>query len=458
MKNVTDFYNVWQECLSDVHTISYKKLKEVSSECGIRCGELLNEIKSLTRRRLICFYGNCQITTMARLAKSSAKLMREYMIFSFGPVQDIHGAEEQDGFDAGILSCIDIFIYQNVFGKTKIARGLTTDQMVGALKEGAAHVSVPNIYFRGYFPQAGSNRYNVVVQGKTNQNGMFPWGDKNIERLAADYSAEEIAEILSSPDFYSPDFCRKNAEDSLAELSQREGLCDIKISDYIQNNYKEEQLFFGVNHPQWFVVGELMKRVFAKLGMSEYSDMKTRNQGENDGRECLIYPSVALGLGLKFQKTKFNWYKDVCPEPTDMLGYVSAYLHWCGRKIIFDRVSNRGQRVMKYKYDLLLSIHRADFNRISLPEKFIIYGAGNLGKVFFDKLIKKENVICFIDKFSKETEYAGVPIYTPQNAEKVLSSGGGHIVVSPAYEYKTIYAELHDMYPSADIVPLDDVL
>lgn len=315
--------------------IHYKSLKLMSEKTNRPCGEILQEIKEKYKRKILCFYGNCQISTMFRLARET-DLMREYLLFSFGLVQSIRGEEQAIGFPSDIVEQIDILICQNVLGKTKIKKGLTTKSLIERLSSGASVVHIPNIYFRGYFPQVCANPYNVIIPGKTNSNGAFPWGDENIQKLAINHSAEEITSIISDEDFYSNGECWDNANDSLRELKEREKICDVKISDYIEANFQIEQLFFLVNHPQAFMMHELLMRAFRYLDMG-FHPRRIENGGENTGREVLIYPSVKKHLMLRFPKNEYYYYKTLCEVPVDILGYVKAYLKYCGDNILQGR-------------------------------------------------------------------------------------------------------------------------
>lgn len=57
-----------------------------------------------------------------------------------------------------------------------------------------------------------------------------------------------------------------NAENSIHELYLREKYCDIKITDFIEENYKEEQLFYSPNHPNERLINEYVNRMIEYLG------------------------------------------------------------------------------------------------------------------------------------------------------------------------------------------------
>ncbi|KUP25382.1 DUF1796 family putative cysteine peptidase [Paenibacillus sp. DMB5] len=92
---------------------------------------------------------------------------------------------------------------------------------------------------------------------------------------------------------------------------------------------------------------------------------------------------------------------------------------------------NRWQRLMR--------LHRANFSHLPLPSSIAVYGAGDIGKVFYDKAKDFTNIKCFIDKNPCEKEYRNIPIvkladYTPEP--------GTTIIVIPTYAYTEICNDL----------------
>ena len=341
--------DVINHCFSDPYTIKYEKIKKIIDDTGLKFDELLRRIKSYHQKKIIAVYANCQSLHIENLMRTSHCLMDQYLIFSFGPVQDIHGEEEEYGFSSDLIKEIDILIYQNVFGNQGyfkgISKGLVTEKIIPALRKDALRVAIPNVYFRGYFPQhGGGNKYSKTFGKKRTK--IFPYADYNIEQMAVKYSPEQIADIISKEDFYTKDDCEKNAIESLNELRRRENFCNVKISDYIEQNYRNIRMFYVVNHPKTFVLHELLKRTFTYLGIY-VNDMDITEAGENNTHELIIYPSVKKGLGIKFQESGVYWFRKLCNSPANILDYVRAYLHYCSRAIIADQNSrklNRNER------------------------------------------------------------------------------------------------------------------
>lgn len=105
----------------------------------------------------------------------------------------------------------------------------------------------------------------------------------------------------------------------------------------------------------------------------------------------------------------------------------------------------------------LLKLLRTDFSKLSMPIKIDIYGAGDIGKIFYDKIKQYVSVGCFIDKMSYERTYKDIPIirlsdYIPQK--------DATIVVIPTYAFKEVYSDLNAInnVNTLNIIPLEMIL
>lgn len=316
----------WLYLVTRKGMINYDKLKKVAKVMKTSMGELLEWIKDFFQVRIVLVYGNCQNMSINSLITSSNQLMNKYLVIDMLPVHEIKGEEKTVGFEKSFIDKIDLLIYQNISVNNRFSENLTSDNVIKLCNEQARCICIPNVYFTGYYPQDCANPYNIFL--KEYNNVPFPYGDINIINMQDKYSAKEIADKLSSDDFYSKEFCIKNAEESLQELQSREEICDVKISDYIAENYKKEMLFFTKNHPSNKVLKELVIRVFALCG-EDVSDIDEKLAWENNGREIFIYPSVRKGLGLEFDKDKYCWWNVIKKEASDMYTYVLDYLTYC---------------------------------------------------------------------------------------------------------------------------------
>ena len=412
--------------------IDYKKVKSNLEDDEKASEYCIEKVKEISGRKIICFYGNCQIMWENSLVAHSSQVMKSYYLLWLGPVYLLD--KEIGEINKNILKQIDIFIYQHVGAEGKIPERFSTDTIIEQLRKDATRVCIPNVYFKGYFPQFCSNKFNPTVpEVDGGENGAFPYGDANIETMAKQFTPNEIAKELLREDFYTKEQCMDNVNQSIMELKKRETICDVIISDYILENYRKIRLFYTVNHPVNLVLKVLLSRVFKYIDM-EINDIDEILINENDGREIFVYPSVIKALELSFGKERYCWFKKLKEEPSDMYDYVNAYLAYCGKGIYHNELIAKKQ-IAEKRYKLMTKLYRQGIDESKLPQKFVIYGAGNIGKSFYDCLEDKTKVSFFIDLYTKEMEYKGVPI--KDRIEENLKPETC-FVITPAYDMENI--------------------
>lgn len=84
-----------------------------------------------------------------------------------------------------------------------------------------------------------------------------------------------------------------------------------------------------------------------------------------------------------------------------------------------------------------------DFNKIKIPNKMIIYGCGDIGKVLYDKVKNKSQVIQFIDSGAHSKEYDGIQIV---GIEEAKINSEIQIVVVPSYDMEKIKKQFNKLY------------
>jgi hypothetical protein len=73
-------------------------------------------------------------------------------------------------------------------------------------------------------------------------------------------------------------------------LKSKEKTCDVKVSDYILENYKKEKLFYTPNHPSPIILKLMAKQILTKLNISHLNFDKmfeNNNYYINFGKELL---------------------------------------------------------------------------------------------------------------------------------------------------------------------------
>ena len=120
----------------------------------------------------------------------------------------------------------------------------------------------------------------------------------------------------------------KNIDYTLSELSKRETNTDIKISDFIRDNYRKYRLFHTINHPTDVLGLEVANQILSKLNMPPISEGTKPQYKEVLGRlQVPIYPSVIDGLDLTFvSESSVYWSKEFGKKFT-FNQYISQYIN-----------------------------------------------------------------------------------------------------------------------------------
>lgn len=140
-----------------------------------------------------------------------------------------------------------------------------------------------------------------------------------------------INRLLDS-DFYTVGAIQNRLSESIEALKEKEKVCDIKISDYVESNYQKRRLFYTVNHPSEEVMTELTERIMRKaFGIKR--KIHFRMSPDLSYSIQPIYPSIKRGLNLKFHD-KYYW----CNKQFDWGGshsklsiseYIDMYIRVC---------------------------------------------------------------------------------------------------------------------------------
>ncbi len=134
--------------------------------------------------------------------------------------------------------------------------------------------------------------------------------------------------------------------------------------------------------------------------------------------------------------------RDIFDTNEDLITYCTINYDKTTRKdnLLFDLShENKALQIFTSRYQQVLKICRADLARFDLPPELDIYGAGNIGKIFYDKIKGICRIGCFIDLRPREKTYDNIPILriADYTARKDIP-----IIVTPIYEEDEIRENL----------------
>lgn len=207
----------------------------------------------------IAFTGNCQAQTLTQMAHF-LDLGAELIVPP--PVFDIQAFDTKE-IREEVLSADFIFAQ-------RVSENYSAEYIRPSSLEELApgkHLIWPNIYFDGYFPGI---RYMYAGTGTKVTGPLSDYHFDQVEKMwQAGATVEDAWDLLSSSDAG-----RQNdpmpAETSIHMMRERESVCDITMSDFIENNFRKEKLFFSMNHPSDQTMLEALSRMLekAQIGIS----------------------------------------------------------------------------------------------------------------------------------------------------------------------------------------------
>lgn len=274
-------------------------------------------------KKICIIYANCQNKLLAEYLLKSPIFNREYTIKKFPVHLLIQGKKR---IPDELLKRAKLFIYQPV----KDIHGIcSTKHILNKLPSDCQCISFPPLYFKGYHPQYCKNPVNKVIK-PVYPFGVMPYGDSNIiSMLEQGQSVSEISEKLSDPDFYSREFLLSNVNSSLVELARREATLNIKVSDFIKNNYQHHYLFYTVNHPTdilgIYVVNQILKSIDISP-LNEELYVRKYTTGILDKQQTPIYPSVIKKMQLIFiDENAVYKHSSFCTNNMTLNRYIDEY-------------------------------------------------------------------------------------------------------------------------------------
>ncbi len=204
--------------------------------------------------------GNCQAQALEMILATSEDFTSRFEFVSFPAVHEIPEAMVPELHQA--VAAASLVILQRVGDDYRDGLGLGTETLA-QIADGATVVRWPSIYWAGYFPDLF---YLRDATGQPVVEGPFDYHDRSIlraYRAGADVAATcrllEDAELPSDADAW--------ATQATAELDVRGRDCDIALTPFIAAHFREELLFFTMNHPSNRLLARLAREIAKLIGI-----------------------------------------------------------------------------------------------------------------------------------------------------------------------------------------------
>ncbi len=268
----------------------------------------------LENRQLVIVHGNCQAHVICNMLSNNEEFKRKYVVCEM-PKLWMQGHKEEYTilYESGVLSLGAYLLTQKISVYNKFERYASSEYMISQVSNSCKVILIPNLYFRGYFPQL--KKYDQEVKYRWwQEESIFPSDNRCIETevlrlMIQGKSDEEIVREISCDDYYSEEFLYHNAEKELAEYKEREESIDIKLWDFLVDNYNKFLMFATPNHPTRDVLLELTRRILKALQITDMDILCDNNEIQAPCPQWLytpMYPSVLKAFGFRDRKYYFS--------------------------------------------------------------------------------------------------------------------------------------------------------
>lgn len=248
-------------------------------------------------KKVFSIYGNCQSGSIAHYLNGTKEFSN---IFTFKRLIPVHVMSDIDIEKAKkVFQNTDLLIHQVISSKYKIPQ-LSTQELMKCRKDDSISITFPSLYFNGYFPHLGAFK-----------------GVRSILNMLHDYiilycfakglNEKETLDIIMSEDLYPQSTSLELLDWSFRNLAHREKSLDIKVSDFIKNNYKNIKLFPHFQHPIDMVTIHIVNQILKILSLDPIEEPHS-DKIFSSNVSTPIYRSTYKNLGLTF-KEDFNTYQ-----------------------------------------------------------------------------------------------------------------------------------------------------
>lgn len=237
---------------------------------------------------LCILYGNCQMISLAIDLSSNKEFFKKYGYPVVVKVYTLKEDEKEQVRD--LVSNADLVISHKISDRYKEF----SSQSIRSMTKGK-FIEIPNCHFSAQYPEL-----TYIKDSSGNR----------INKYGVVYHVKSL--ILSYPDRpKNPYQLRIESEETytkcIEELRRRESDIDIKISDYIESNWKCNKLFHTFDHPTLILVKHISSQILKHLSM------KTKTPNVFDPLSFKSFPvrrDVMERYDLKFEDSgKFVRYR-----------------------------------------------------------------------------------------------------------------------------------------------------
>lgn len=281
-------------------------------------------------KKLVLLHGNCHMHIIKSYLESSNKFAEKY---EFYPNPLICNNKEGKIADKVFDYC-DLWIHEDIQEDNEYGYLLSDVYIRGKWLGGGNYnkkeIIIPHLFGMGnaFFPQAAWNRRNEAINNAKEKNGMFPHADIIIDKcVEKGMKVEDIIAFCKGDSALERNVIIDNFNKYMDKIKKREKAWDIKIYDFIMENYKKNKLFYDGGHPANIIFKRICIDILREINIVG-EDLHTNIF--LDDFENPVYPTVKKCLKLEWNEyeiRKSQTGRKMC-DHMDFDEYIREYLWW----------------------------------------------------------------------------------------------------------------------------------
>ena len=267
----------------------------------------------LDNKKLWMWFGYCQLDTMQNNIFNKLPAVKDqYMTVTFRYEKDTVKSSFKYDDVTEMLKLCDVMTYIPLMVTQDKIDFAFEDYMPKAVKK----IALPRIPFKAYYPYRqtdGEIFFEYSVDGKKH----WPFGYQEViidDMIVAGKSDDEIYQELMREDLIPEKTILKTLRYTYKFIEIAEKTSDIKILDYIKENFNKRMLYRDGTHYQNCMYFELSRRILQFMGIDCRKEVDALEaEVEKKGTQFIsftevpVLPCVANALGLSFVTDETLW-------------------------------------------------------------------------------------------------------------------------------------------------------
>ncbi len=302
-----------------------------------RDGRNLSSISiTMDNRKKCIIIGNCQASQLASTLMLSVEFADNFDIVRFPPVHKISEIKVRELHE--LLPSVDLLISQPISENYRKNIGLGTKTLQSKLCRGAL-ITWPVVYWDAYNPELFyfKDKNNLTVTDEFDYHHYFIFKNYLEKR-----SIKEVADTFF--DHGKNILLQSTADAGLSNLARKEKDLDIKVSQYIRDNYKDNLLFFTYNHPAQKIILFIAFQILKKMNLNfDPEALLIKKDGLNTTKYPIL-PSVYEKIGLRFGDENFFKIRN---EKISLLQVLKKYYSFYDRNEDLLNINKRIQNLSR---------------------------------------------------------------------------------------------------------------